>query len=65
MTIARSTAYITFFACSYIMSGMVLLTNFPSKLITPSYPYRPLTASSIALGSNLLGSVISSLLTNR
>ena len=47
------------------MSGMVLLTNFPSKLITPSYPYRPLTASSIALGANLLGSVISTLLTNR
>jgi len=64
-SIIKSTLVLMFFSASYILSGMVLITNFPSKLFTAAYPYKPLLAMSLSLFSNLLGSIISSFLTNK
>ena len=64
-SIIKSTLFLMFFASSYILSGMVLITNFPSKLFTPAYPYKPLIAMSLSLLSNLIGSMFSSFLTNK
>eukprot|EP00090_Calanus_glacialis_P008071 TRINITY_DN16416_c0_g1_i1.p1 TRINITY_DN16416_c0_g1~~TRINITY_DN16416_c0_g1_i1.p1 ORF type:complete len:486 (+),score=63.16 TRINITY_DN16416_c0_g1_i1:32-1489(+) len=64
-SIIKSTLFLMFFASSYILSGMVLITNFPSKLFTSTYPFKPLLAMSVSLFSNLIGSIISSFLTDK
>jgi len=64
-SIIKSTLFLMFFASSYILSGMTLITNFPSKLFPSSYPYTPLLAISISLLSNLIGSIFSSFLTDK
>ena len=64
-TILKSSIIISLFAIAYILSGMGILTNFPNKLFTPNYPYNPLVATSAALFCNLIGSIISSILTRK
>lgn len=63
-TVFKSAMRLVFFASSYSLSGMVLLTNFPEKLYESDLPYRPLVATSLALVSNLIGSIVSSFMTN-
>ena len=63
LTIIKTTMFIAFFACSANLSGVVLIDNYPSKLITNIYPYQAITVLSISLGVNLFGSFVSSFVT--
>ena len=63
--ITRSMFFLAFFASSYILSGMVLITNFPYIIFSATYPYKYLLATSISLFGNLIGSIFSSFLTDK
>ena len=65
VAITKATLYIVFLSCSSILSGVVVIINFPSKLITSDYPYNAVTVLSISLGVKLLGSIVSSFVTLR
>ena len=65
VAITKATLYIVFLGCSSILSGIVVIINFPSKLITSDYPYNAVTVLSVSLGVKLLGSIVSSFVTLR